>query len=589
MTTPENIHADVAAMLCRSCGICCQGSICRVVFTASEQNLFTSQDMAIFQQRDGDYYFTQSCPHWQKDGCGIYGQRPTDCRNYQCRTLKSLLMGKLDLIAAKERVDKVLAQILVVVGLVQTGDSEQSSVQDLLSALIKDEKFKQEPVLLKEVGKLLTLIDRYFHPQKMLSQLPKQAKLVGVRFSVGQAKEQKSQKKVVLSVGKQSVVEQILTTENLATPAYIIDESGIENLVATARSLTQEAGAKLLYSIKANSIVPVLKIIAPLVDGLSCSSQPEIMLAREVAGPDVKLHFTAPGLGPNEARSIANECSQVSFNSLEQWSRYRQIFAGRLSVGLRVNPHLSLVGKPHYDPCRQFSKLGIPVRQLRGVWQRQPKVFQDVEGIHVHNAVGGTDFKNFIATAQIIEKNLAGLLGRLRWINLGGGYRLGGCKNRHLFHDAIAHFRNKYALEVYIEPGTALVQRACWLASTVVDMIQRDGKTIAILDSSINHQLESFIYDFKPIVHGASSTGRYPYLLAGATCLAGDLLGEHRFSQPLKVGSIVMFKSVGAYTHAFTIQYNGLNPPAIYLLRKNNEIMLIKKFTNVDFFQRCSG
>ncbi|MBF0446162.1 MAG: hypothetical protein HQL68_11290, partial [Magnetococcales bacterium] len=281
--------------------------------------------------------------------------------------------------------------------------------------------------------------------------------------------------------------------------------------------------------------------------------------------------------------------SSISFNSISQWSRYQELLEGDISCGLRVNPHKSLAGRPHYDPCRTFSKLGISVNQLQYIWQKNPDRFKNITGLHVHNAVGDVDFTNLQATIKIIKEKLPELLHNLQWINLGGGYRLGSCKNRHLFVDTCNSLKNIYGLQVYIEPGTALVQKACWLLTTVVDMFKSDGKTVAILDSSINHQLESFIYGFKPSVYGTARDGKYSYLLAGATCLAGDLLGEHGFAKPLSIGEKVLFKSVGAYTHAFGIQYNGLNIPSIYCLQGDNQIILNRQFTLEDFTRRCGG
>jgi carboxynorspermidine decarboxylase len=582
--------AQEISRLCLHCQLCCQGNICHVVLTPDELGKFSGFGLAIRRQSDQNYFFTEVCPYLHDDGCSIYSkQLLNDCSSYRCRTLKQLLNGKIDLITAQQRVDRVKKQIRAVIAGLRSGESGQANMQDLLGLWLKEKRYRRQPDLLSDIRNLLTDIDHDFHAQRLLAKLIFKQKRAGIKITLGASKLHSTLIPPDKPADKDGVAEIIFSAQGLQTPAYIIDESTLEQLVSSARSLAKQAGARLLYSMKANSIVPVLEKIAPLVDGISCSSLPELLLARQATHATTNLHFTAPGIGAKEAEAIARECRYLSFNSLSQWDHYQGVLHADLSTGLRVNPHLTLANRPHYDPCRAFSKLGISVDQLQEIWQQAPERFQSIAGLHVHNAVGEVDFSNFLATSRILEQKIPELLHRLSWINLGGGYRLQRCKNRPLFLEACASLQEKYGLQVFIEPGTALVQRACWLLTSVVDIFSSNGKKIAVLDSSVNHQLEAFIYNFKPLVYGVSSRGQHSYLLAGATCLAGDLLGEHRFLQPLQIGSRILFKSVGAYTHAFSIQYNGLNFPSIYWLQPDKKIILKRQFTIEDFARRCAA
>ncbi|MBF0379371.1 MAG: hypothetical protein HQL69_00010 [Magnetococcales bacterium] len=591
MEQKEIPQEDIGSKLCLGCLLCCKGNICRVVVTTKELHYFTDMDLGLRSQADDKYYFTKSCPQLQHDGCAIYTKHlPNDCSSYQCRTLRPLIKNRIDLTTAQQRVVLVKKQIGEVFAALGIEDQQQANLRDLITVWIKEKQYEKQPEILPKIRDLLIYLDKNFHSQeKLLAKLPAKQKAAGIKIVLGKERESKPQQKAVESIAKRDVEEIILKGQDLKTPAYIVDEITLQDLVSTARLLTKQTNSRLLYSMKANSTVPVLQTVIPLVDGISCSSLLEVLLARQVGGREAKLHFTAPGIGEKEAAAIADECSSISFNSVSQWSRYQWLLEGEIAGGLRVNPHKSLASRPHYDPCRVFSKLGISVNQLQDLWQDSPDKFKNIKGLHVHNAVGDVDFKNLHATSQIIEEKLPDLLQHLQWINLGGGYRLGSCKNRSLFIDTCKHLQSRFGLQVRIEPGTAMVQKACWLLTTVVDMFTSDGKTIAVLDSSINHQLESFIYNFKPNVCGTAKDGRYQYQLAGATCLAGDLLGEERFVKPLRIGSKVLFKSVGAYTHAFSIQYNGLNIPSIYSLQADGRIVLKREFTMADFTRRCGG
>jgi len=376
----------------------------------------------------------------------------------------------------------------------------------------------------------------------------------------------------------------------LNTPAYIIDEAKLAQSLRRGRAFADRAGAGLLYSLKANSVVRVVKNMAPVVDGFSCSSLMEAQLAKAVLGDGQKtIHFVSPGLSAKEAPKLAEICTSISFNSLTQWDRFGSLFKDRARCALRVNPGVSLTRDPRIDACRAHSKLGIGLDQLKNAFEQMPKAFNAIEGLHVHNAVGNTDYRNLQRTVQGLETAVPKLLNHIRWINLGGGYRLTRCKNQDLFHQTVARLKTEFGLQVVIEPGTALLTDSCVLVASVVDIFTSGDKKIAVLDTSINHQLESYIYEFSPRVDASQTDGAHKYLFAGSTCLAGDLLGEHAFARPLRVGARVVFTSVGSYTHPLTTQYNGQSPPALYRLTPDNRLIEVRHYGFDDFVSRCGG
>jgi carboxynorspermidine decarboxylase len=76
-------------------------------------------------------------------------------------------------------------------------------------------------------------------------------------------------------------------------------------------------------------------------------------------------------------------------------------------------------------------------------------------------------------------------------------------------------------------------------------------------------------------------------LLAGCSCLAGDLFGVYSFDEPLDIGSRVVFRNAGAYSIVKANMFNGINLPNIYLLKEKGELVLVKQFTYEDFASRC--
>jgi carboxynorspermidine decarboxylase len=173
-------------------------------------------------------------------------------------------------------------------------------------------------------------------------------------------------------------------------------------------------------------------------------------------------------------------------------------------------------------------------------------------------------------------------LARLDWLNLGGGYLFHQIANQQPFIDLVTQLKSRFNLEVYIEPGNAIVKSAGYLVASVIDVFVSDGKPIVILDTSVNHNPEVFEYTVQPELHEHNAKGRHAVILAGGTCLAGDIFGEYRFHEPLTIGDKVVFKNVGAYSLVKASRFNGQNLPSVYMHR-SGRLKLVKQFGYEDF------
>jgi carboxynorspermidine decarboxylase len=374
--------------------------------------------------------------------------------------------------------------------------------------------------------------------------------------------------------------------QSVETPAFVLDERRLLRDLKAAARLRDECDFKLLYTLKPLCCEFVLELLARRVDGFACSSLFEARLAREVIDPRGTVHLTSPGLRDGELGELSELCDYITFNSISQLRRLGADLDGPEQVGVRVNPQFSLVSDERYDPCRRYSKLGIPLDRLARRWGRDPKLFQGVRGLQFHTNCDCSSFEPLYRTVQHVEESLRGLLGGLAWINLGGGYLLNSAKRTDLLAQAIERLRSRYGLVVFIEPGAALVRRAGYLVASVIDLFRAGGKSIAVLDTTVNHLPEVFEYQFEPDVAGHNDDGEFEYRLAGSSCLAGDLFGEYAFSKRLRIGSRVMFPDVGAYAMVKAHMFNGINLPAIYSVTRAGELVLRRRFTFEDFLSR---
>jgi len=368
-----------------------------------------------------------------------------------------------------------------------------------------------------------------------------------------------------------------------SSPAFVLDEAYILDSLNKLSTLRTQSGCKVLYSIKSLPFVPVLEMAKPFVDGFSVSSLFEAKLAAEVLAGNGSVHLTTPGIRPDEIDDLAAVCSHISFNSLNQHQHFAAQLAGRASVGLRVNPKLSFVKDERYNPCRQYSKLGVDIDAL---WQTS--VMDSLAGLHVHTLFGASDYAPMIKTLDKLIMYMGNKLAALDWLNLGGGYLYPQIINQQPFIDLVQRLTSQYNLSVYIEPGNAVVGGAGYLLATVIDTFVNEGKSIAVLDTSVNHLPEVFEYQLSPQLHEHEPNGSFPTLLAGSTCLAGDIFGEYRLAKPLQLGDKVVFKQVGAYSLVKASRFNGYNLPSIYRYNADG-VTKLKSYTYEDYRQQWSA
>ena len=364
------------------------------------------------------------------------------------------------------------------------------------------------------------------------------------------------------------------------SPAFVLNIDLLQKNLAQLQTLRQQSGCKVLYSVKALPFSAVLKIANPWVDGFAVSSLFEAQLANEFLINDGSLHLTTPGLSPDEWSDLSPLLSHISFNSLTQYQRFLTLGINSTSIGLRINPKLSFLNDNRFDPCRPHSKLGVDIDVLT-----QANRLQEIKGFHIHSTFSATDFTPLIKTVEKLKNSLGNRLAQLDWLNLGGGYLFNYVNDHQPLINLISGLKEDYKLDVFIEPGKAIVDNTGYLFSTVLDIFMSDGKTIAILDTSVNHHPEVFEYQRRLDLHEHQPNAKHHVILAGSSCLAGDIFGEYQFSEPLKVGDKFVFKNVGAYSLIKANRFNGYNLPTIYSYQ-NQQLHKEKQYHFSDYRQQ---
>ena len=343
---------------------------------------------------------------------------------------------------------------------------------------------------------------------------------------------------------------------------------------------------QVIYSIKAQPFAGLLQRMRPHLDGFSVSSPFEARLARQASPAPGVLHLTSPGVRDEDFQSLEGQITHLHFNSLEQLERLSSRVPSGIRIGLRINHGVSSIEDARYNPCREASKLGVPVMDFVRFMAECPGLSKKIEGLHFH-----THFRERspIPLAHAL-KHLSNLLGshlsQMAWLNLGGGYAPESPEEVQGFREVLEDFRKSFKGTLVLEPGAAVVGKAGSLRSRVIDTFVRDGVDVAVLDTGVHHVPEVFEYQKAPQIDEVRPKGHIRVQLVGMSCLAGDLFGTYAFDAPLKVGDTITLKDVGAYSLVKASRFNGHDLPALALRDAKGEIELLKQFGFSDYLKQ---
>ena len=367
------------------------------------------------------------------------------------------------------------------------------------------------------------------------------------------------------------------------TPCYIIEEKLLKKNCEIIKSVIERTGCEILLAQKAFSMYSTYPLLGRYLSGTTASSLFEAKLGYEEMGKEV--HIFAPAYREDEIDEIVSICDHIVFNSLQQWEKYKgkvKEQERKISCGLRINPEYSEIETDLYNPCFANSRFGITVDKLGKA------DLTGVDGLHFHTMCEqNSDVLE--RTLRIVEEKFAPIMQQMKWINFGGGHHITREEyDIETLVRCINHIKDTYQVQVYLEPGEAIALNAGYLVSTVLE-INENGMQLAIMDTSAAcHMPDVLEMPYRPNIIGSGAAGQYPYTyrLGGPTCLAGDVIGDYSFSQPLEIGDRLVFCDMAIYSMVKNNTFNGINLPSILLNTEAEGIRLIKKFGYEDFKSR---
>lgn len=372
----------------------------------------------------------------------------------------------------------------------------------------------------------------------------------------------------------------------LPTPCYVIQEEQLRQNLEILKGVMDRTGCKILLAQKAFSMYEVYPLIAQYLSGTTASGLYESRLGAEEMGIPFgkETHIFSPAYKEEEFDEILTYCDHIVFNSFEQLERFgkRAAEAGK-SVGLRINPQYSTQeGHEIYDPCATGSRLGVTIEKFR------PELLEYVDGLHFHTLCE-QDAQPLHDTLKEVERQFGEWLPKMKWLNFGGGHHI--TREGYdiaLLEQCICDMKEKYDLEIFLEPGEAVALNAGVLLTKVEEIVENSIQ-IAILDTSAAcHMPDVLEMPYRPPLQDGyeAEEKAYTYRLAGPTCLAGDVIGDYSFAEPLKRGDTLTFEDMAIYTMVKNNTFNGMRLPAIVLEDKDGECRVVRQFGYEDFKMR---
>ena len=375
----------------------------------------------------------------------------------------------------------------------------------------------------------------------------------------------------------------------LPTPCYLLDEGALRRNGELLAGVAERTGCRILLAQKAFSNYDCYPLLARYLAGAEASGLYEARLGAEEM-PGKEVHVFCAAYRDDEFGELLQYADHIVFNSLNQLAKFGPAAkaAGR-QVGLRVNPECSTQqGHELYDPCAPGSRLGV----TRAQWDAAmtPGLLALLDGLHFHTLCE-QDADALERTLAAVEARFGEVLPRMRWLNMGGGHHITrpGYDLPRL-ERCLTGARDRWGVQVYLEPGEAVALNAGFLLTRVLDVGRNGDTAFAIVDASAAcHMPDVLEMPYRPPLWGDDGAAPCPGRRGGPTCLAGDVVGDYRFASPPRVGDLLCFGDMAIYTTCKNNTFNGMPLPALWLRRDGGALVPLRSFGYDDFKARLGS
>ena len=366
------------------------------------------------------------------------------------------------------------------------------------------------------------------------------------------------------------------------TPLYVYSATAIRVRVAAFERAFEKQSHTICYSVKANSNLSVLRLLASLGCGFDVVSGGELQRVMRV-GKDAAAGVVFSGVGKTaDEMDAALEAGILLFN-VESEAELA-LLGGRAArlkktarIAFRVNPDVKTETHPYISTGLRQHKFGVPITKARELYRKAMSfTYLDPVGVSVHIGSQITDVRPF---AETIERVLAlvreltedGL--NINFVDAGGGlgirYAKGGDVSAAEFERSVKAYAGalmkplrRTGLHLLLEPGRSIVAAAGALLTRTLYAKENGGKQFLVVDAAMNDLVRPALYgahhEIVPVTprKGSADTSNGVMDVVGPICETGDFFARDREMPPVGSGDLLAILDAGAYGRSLSSNYN---------------------------------
>jgi len=377
------------------------------------------------------------------------------------------------------------------------------------------------------------------------------------------------------------------------TPLYVYDGNQILDRYKELYEFIDYPKLKILYAMKANYNVGILKLLKKNNAYLDTVSPGEVMLALKLGFTKDEILFTSNNITDAEMNEVQETGVLFNIGAISSLEKYGKSFPGN-NVCVRFNPDVYAGENKYVQTAGAITKFGILMSDLDKVLEIAAKYKLKIVGIHEHTGSGiGQTEKVFESMNNLLSIATKENFPDLEFIDFGGGLKVNYTPTaQHIdwkkFGEKVSkvftEFCKNYGKELYMyfEPGKFVVAESGYLIIEVNTIKNNRGRLIAGTNSGFNHLIRPLLYgSYHHIENLTNPNGKkYLYDVCGNICESGDCFAEQRELPEIREGDLLVIKTAGAYCYSMGSIYNLRSMPSELLVIDDQEYLITKKLSS---------
>jgi diaminopimelate decarboxylase len=376
--------------------------------------------------------------------------------------------------------------------------------------------------------------------------------------------------------------------EQFGTPLYVYSTATIRERHEAFERAFNNFPHTICYSVKANSNLHILRLLAKKGCGFDVVSGGELERVL-VAYRNAAKKVVFSGVGKTRAELTAALKAGILLFNVESESELAALAecAGRLRrkapVAFRVNPDVTAKTHPHISTGLHQHKFGVPIEDARALYAKASSMPSlGIRGVSVHIGSQITDAGPFAETMSRIANLVRELRAdghRIDYVDAGGGLGISYEKpDARSFSDSLGAYASALItplrgldVRLLLEPGRSIIAPAGILLTSVIYKKKNNGKQFLIVDAAMNDLIRPVLYnayhEIVPVTLSAQAAANPGILdIVGPVCETGDFFARDRELPAVAEGDLLAILDVGAYGMVQASNYNSRPRPAEVLI-----------------------